>query len=272
MHRKTPGVILFGAPLDLTSTYRAGTRFGPQYIRTAGESLEDHSVVLGRDVRDVKVIDRGDVELPPGNLEASLARIEEEATAAFDTGMACVALGGEHLITLPLVKAALARYPDLAVLQMDAHADLADRYSGESLSHATVMRRVVELLGPGRLVQVGIRSATSEETTFASEQTYFFAGPPASMAQVEGLFGGRPVYVTIDIDVVDPAFAPGVGCPEPGGWSSSELLQVLRQMAGLHVVGMDLVEVCPPYDPSGITAVLAAKVLRESLLTFFYPS
>ena len=271
MRRKNPGVILFGASLDLTSSYRSGSRFGPQQIRAAEEGLEDYSVALERDVRDVKVIDHGDLELPPGHLAGSLARIGEEAAAAFDNGMACVALGGEHLITFPVVKAALERYPDLAVLQIDAHADLAERYRGELLTHATVMKRVVDLLGPGRLVQLGIRSATAEEAAFASEQTHLFTGSPPDMAQVVGLLAGRPVYLTIDIDVVDPAFAPGVSYPEPGGWSSGELFQVLSEMADLDIVGMDLVEVCPPYDPAGITAALAAKVLRESLLTFFYP-
>jgi agmatinase len=272
MRRKTPGVILIGAPLDLTSAYRTGTRFGPQQIRAAGESLEDYSVALDRDVLAVKVIDHGDLELSFGDLQGSLARIEEEAAAALSKGMACVTLGGEHLITLPLVKAALDKYPNLVVLQMDAHADLADRYGGESLSHATVMRRVVDLLGPGRLVQAGIRSATAEEVAFASEQTHFFTGPPTDMGQIVERLAGRPVYLTIDIDVVDPAFAPGVSYPEPGGWNSHELFQVLRQIADLDVVGMDVVEVCPPYDPAGITAMLAAKLLRESLLTFFYPS
>jgi agmatinase len=272
MRRKTPGVILFGAPLDFTSSYRTGTRFGPQQIRAAGEGLEDYSVALNRDVRQIKVIDQGDLELSPGSLEGNLARIEEEAAAALDKGMACVALGGEHLITFPLVRAALARYPGLVVLQMDAHADLADRYGGEPLTHATVIRRVAELLGPGRLVQFGIRSASAEEAAFARERTRLFFGPPPDVVQVMELLTGRPVYLTIDIDVVDPAFAPGVGNPEPGGWTSGELFQVLSGIADLDLVGMDLVEVCPPFDPAGITATLAAKVLRESLLTFFYSS
>ena len=272
MRRKPSGVVRFGAPLDLTGSYRAGTRFGPQQIRAAEEGLEDYSLALDRDVRRLKVIDRGDLELPAGNLEGSLARIEEEAAAALEQGRGCVALGGEHLITLPLVRAALARYPGLAVLHVDAHADLADRYGGNPLTHATVIRRVAELLGPGRVVQLGIRSATAEETVFAREQTHLFPGPPPDMAAVRSLLAGRPVYLTIDIDVVDPAFGPGVGTPEPGGWSSTELLHVVGEMSGLDVVAMDVVEVCPPYDPAGITAFLAAKVLRESLLTFFYPA
>ena len=271
MRRRPSGVIRFGVPLDVTGSFRAGTRFGPQQIRAAEEGLEDYSLVLDRDVRQVKVLDRGDLELPTGNLEGSLVRIEEEAATALEQGMACVALGGEHLITLPLVRAALARYPDLAVLHLDAHADLADRYGGSPLTHATVMRRVAELLGPGRLVQLGIRSATPEETAFAREQGHLFPGPPPDPAVARRLLGGRPVYLSLDIDVVDPAFAPGVGTPEPGGWSSTELLCLLTQMRDLAVVAMDVVEVCPPYDPAGITALLAAKVLREAFLTFFYP-
>ncbi len=270
MRRTGPGVILFGVPLDLTASYRTGTRIGPQQIRAAGEALEDYSLALDRDVRQVKVIDQGDVELPAGNLHGSLAKIEEEVTTVLEKRMAFVALGGEHLITLPLITAALSRYPDLVVLQMDAHADLAERYDGEALTHATVMRRVAELLGPKRLVQLGIRSATAEEAAFAREQTHFFPGAPGDVAQILRILAGRPVYLSIDIDVVDPAFAPGVGNPEPGGWSSGELFQMLSVMADLDVVGMDLVEVCPPYDPAGITAALAAKILRDSLLTFFY--
>ncbi|MFQ5801926.1 MAG: agmatinase [Candidatus Methylomirabilales bacterium] len=271
MRRDSPGVILFGAPLDLTSSFRSGARFGPQQIREAGEGLEDYSFSLGRNIREMKLSDQGDLELPPENLEKALARIEESATAALAKGMPCVALGGEHLITLPLVKAALAKYPDLLLLQVDAHADLAESYGDEPLTHATVIRRIVELLGPGRAVQVGIRSATAEEVAFAREQTHLFPGPPAEVGQILTLLRGRPVYLTIDMDVVDPAFAPGVSTPEPGGWSSNDLFQVLSQLADLEVVGMDLVEVCPPYDPAGVTATLAAKVLREALLTLFYP-
>jgi agmatinase len=271
MRHRCPGIVLFGAPLDLTSSYRSGTRLGPQQIRAAGEVLEDYSLALDRDVRLVKVIDQGDLDLPPDNLEAGLTRIEEEAARALDKGMAFVALGGEHLITLPLVQAALARYPDLALLQIDAHADLAETYEGKPLTHATVIRRVAELLGPRRVVQLGIRSATAEEVAFARRQTHLFPDPPADMARVLKILSGRPVYLTIDIDVVDPAFAPGVSTPEPGGWSSGDLFHVLSRIANLEIVGMDLVEVCPPYDPAGITATLAAKALREALLTFFYP-
>lgn len=271
MRAESTGVVLFGAPLDLTSSYRSGTRFGPRQIRLGDEVLEDYSLALDRDVRQVKVIDQGDVEITPGNLESSLARIEKEAATALENGMPFVALGGEHLITLPLVKAALGKHPHLVVLHLDAHADLADSYGGESLTHATVMRRVAELLEPRHIVQMGIRSAAAEEVAFARNRTHLFPGPPADVDRALKILVGKPVYLTIDIDVVDPAFAPGVSTPEPGGWSSGELFQVLRRMADLEVVGMDLVEVCPPYDPAGITSTLAAKILRESLLTFFHP-
>ncbi len=271
MRPERPGVVIFGAPLDLTSSYRSGARFGPPQIRAAGEGLEDYSLKLDRDVRQVTVMDQGDLELPPGNLEASLARIEKEAATVLENGFPFLVLGGEHLITLPLVKAALARYPDLVLLQLDAHADLAESYDGELLTHATVMRRIAELLESGRIVQMGIRSATAEEVAFARHRTNFFPGSPTDADRVLKLLTGKPVYLTIDIDVVDPAFAPGVGSPEPGGWSSGELFQMLGKMTDLQIVGMDLVEVCPPYDPAGITSALAAKVLREALLTFFYP-
>lgn len=271
MSTRAPGVILFGAPLDLTSSFRRGTRFGPQQIREAGEVLEDYSLPLDRDLREIKVIDQGDLPLPPGNLGGSLAKIEEAARAAVEQGMPFVALGGEHLITLPLVQAALARYPDLLLLQLDAHADLADSDGGERLTHATVMRRIVERLGAGRVVQMGIRSATAEEVVFARDQTSCLPGPPPDLSVVLPILRGRSVYLTIDLDVVDPAFAPGVSTPEPNGWSSRELFEVLGELTGLQVVGMDLVELCPPYDPAAVTATLAAKILREALLTLFSP-
>ncbi len=264
-------VILLGVPLDLTSSLRMGTREGPQQIREASPGLEEFSMALRRDLREVAFYDQGDLELSPGDLSGSLKRIGAAGAEILGARKRFFALGGEHLITLPLVEVLLAHHPDLILVHFDAHADLADTYAGERLTHATVMRRLAELLGPGRLIQCGIRSATAEELQFATGHTRILEGGPEALTSVRPLLEGRPVYVSVDIDVMDPAFAPGVSTPEAGGWSSRDIFEALALLDGLRVVGMDLVEVCPPYDPSGVTSFLAAKIVREGLLRFFWP-
>jgi len=264
--------VLLGVPLDATGCGRAGVKDGPAAIRQASQFLEEYSLSLRADFREVGVYDALDLSLPPGNLLGALKAIEDEAGQILATGRALLALGGEHLVTLPLVRAALARNPDLRVLQLDAHADLADEYGGEPLTHATVMRRVVEQVGPGRLIQAGIRSGTAEEAAFAEANTLWLdPGTSAGLEEARRALHGHPVYLTIDIDVLDPAFAPGVSCPEPAGWTTGEVLAVLGALADLQVVALDLVEVCPPADAGGVTAVAAARILRDAGILFFRP-
>ncbi|HVB10404.1 MAG TPA: agmatinase [Bacillota bacterium] len=255
-------IVLFGVPLDLTTSFRPGTRFGPAAIRAASDVLEDWSLALGKGLADVPFRDVGDIDLAPGDLEGSLAAIEKAARKI--EGLP-IALGGEHLITWPLVRVAASRHPNLHILQMDAHADLRDDYHGLRYSHATVMRRCAELLGPERIHQFGIRSAIEEEVRWAAALFPFDVLKP--LHQVGDELGQAPVYVSIDIDVADPAFAPGTGTPEPGGIDARELLAAVAALRGLNVVAADVVEVAPAYDPGGITAALAAKVVRELILT-----
>lgn len=266
-------VALFGAPMDETASFRPGARLGPARVREASYVLEEYSLELGRSLRDVPFCDIGDVEIPPGDPQAALRAVEAAADAVWRAGRRPVALGGEHLVTLGLLRAARAHHPDLALVQFDAHADLRDDYLGVALSHACVMRRAAELLSPERIHQIGIRSATREEAEFGRARTRFY---PLSEAPLPGAVGralaelrGRPLYVTIDIDVLDPAEAPGTGTPEPGGARFGELLAALRELPGAAVVGADLVEVAPELDPSGRTAVVAAKILRELLVSWF---
>lgn len=260
-------VVMVGAPLDITVTFRPGTREGPAAIRVMSQSLEDYSLELGRELGSVPVYDAGDLVLPAGDLAAGLGRIEEAADAVMGDGKLPLLLGGEHLLTLPAVKAAARRYPDLIVVQLDAHADLLDRYEGAGLSHATVMRRVAEIVGPENVIQLGIRSATKDEIAYARDNTlmYCYDVVPA-LDEILPSLKGRPVYVTVDIDVVDPAFAPGVGTPEPGGIDAREFIQAAYYLYDLNVVGMDLVEVNPAFDRANLTALLAAKFLREAIL------
>ena len=263
--------VLLGAPLDLTVSYRPGSRFAPARIREVSQALETYSPELDRDLEEVGLHDAGDLDLPPGNLEGSLGRIEAAVGEVAAAQRAPLLLGGEHLITLPAVRALRARFPDLAVIQFDAHADLRDTYLEQRLSHATVMRRLAEVVGPGALFQVGIRSGVREEFAFAAA-THLYPGfryeLVGAVREAKRHLRRRPVYVTVDIDVVDPGLAPGTGTPEPGGATPGELLRAVAQLAGLRVVGGDVVEVSPPYDAGDVTSLLAARLVREMILLF----
>lgn len=266
-------VVLLGAPLDVTTSFRPGTRFGPARIRSVSDGLEEYSPLQGRELGDVPFFDAGDVDLAPGNVSASLEAIETAVADVVGSGRLPVVLGGEHLLTLAAVRGVARHFPDVAVIQFDAHADLRDDYLGESLSHATVMRRVAEIVGPHSVYQLGIRSGTKAEFQFGGTHTQFHPLPAGGTlsdiaAKVADAVGDRPVYLTVDIDVVDPGYAPGTGTPEPGGVSPADLLQALHHLRGLRVVGMDIVEVCPPVDTSDITSLLAAKIVRESIICF----
>jgi len=261
--------VIFGAPLDATVCFRPGTRGGPAAVRAMSYCLEEYSLDQGRDLRSVAFHDLGDVLLPPGEVQAALARIEAVAVRVCGDGKIPVVFGGEHLITWPVVRAVAGRHPGLAVVHLDAHADLRAAYLGVDLSHATVMRRIGELLGPENLFHFGIRSADGPEMEAARRSGAFHRHRVLpGLVEALGALRDRPVYVTLDIDVVDPAFAPGVGTPEPAGVTPQELLDAMRLLAGLPIVGLDVVEVNPAYDPAGITALLAAKVVREMLVGF----
>lgn len=259
--------VYFGIPMDFTVSFQPGSRFGPSRVREASYAIETYSLAQDRDLEDVSVHDAGDLELPFGNVKESLSRIREAAAWVLDHNRKFFALGGEHLVTLPLIEAVVERYEDLAVVHFDAHADLREEYLGERLSHATVLRRVSEMLRPQHLYQFGIRSATREEVQYARQHVHFHPyhvlGP---LTQRLPELKGRPIYVTIDIDVIDPAFMPGTGTPEPGGISAGEALDAVRLLSELNVVGMDLVEAMPAHDLSQRSAVLAAKLVREGLL------
>ncbi|MBZ4653079.1 MAG: speB [Peptococcaceae bacterium] len=261
--------VLVGLPMDFTVSLRPGTRMGPQQIRNVSFGIEDYSVYLDRSLNDISFYDAGDVALPFGNVAGSLQRMEEVAAKIFADKKFPLFLGGEHLVTYPLIKACHKFYPDLVVIHFDAHADLREDYEGEEQSHATVINKVAKLLGPKRVYQFGIRSGIKEEFEFAKEYTHMYVDEifPA-LEKVVGELKDRPVFVTLDIDVVDPAFAPGTGTPEPGGCTARELLSAIHTMKTLNVVGMDIVEVSPLNDESERTAFLAAKLVREALLAY----
>lgn len=260
--------LLIGAPFDGTSSFFPGSRMAPVRIREASHGLETYSPVLDRCLEDAALGDFGDLDLPIGNTPASLELIEAACREALERGMIPIVVGGEHLVSLPAIRACAARYDGLAVIHFDAHADLREEYLGEHDSHATVMRRVGEVIGSESIFHIGIRSGTREEFQYAREASAGLCTDVlAGARQAAKLFGDRPVYVTIDVDVVDPGYAPGTGTPEPGGCSPGELFEAIYALAGLDVVGLDVVEVNPTVDVGVTTSILGAKVIREAVLT-----
>lgn len=257
--------VIVGVPFDATSTFRPGSRAAPAAIRWGSQSIETYSPVLRRDLEEAPVFDGGDVALTGSDPEAMRSAVRERL-ADLPVSAIPIVLGGEHTVTLPAVEVLRRSHRDLAVLQLDAHTDLRDEYDGRSVSHATVMRRIADLLGARSIAQYGVRSGTPDEFDLAGRSLQHssphLAVPPAIWSWLEQ----RPVYVTLDIDVIDPADAPGTGNPEPEGVPARELLTFVRRLGALRVVGFDLVEVSPPYDPSGRTAILAATILREAIL------
>lgn len=259
--------VIVGAPMDFTVSFRPGSRFGPRKIRDVSYGLEDYSPFFDDSLQNKDFYDAGDLDIPFGNVEKSLSIIGEVTRQLLDDDKIPVFLGGEHLISYPIVKEMAYKYPDLIVLHFDAHADLRDSYMGERLSHATVLRRISEHVKDKHIYHFGIRSGIKEEFSFAKEHCHM------NLIEVINPFlralpeiKNRPVYITLDIDVVDPAFAPGTGTPEPGGCSSREILDVVSNFKGLNIIGFDLVEVSPAADLSDRTALLAAKILREVLM------
>ncbi|MER1998332.1 MAG: agmatinase [Lysinibacillus sp.] len=267
---KEAKAVLYGMPMDWTVSYRPGQRFGPQRIREVSIGLEEYSFYLDRELGDVPFFDAGDVPLPFGNAEKSLAEIKTFVEKVIADGKIPVGMGGEHLVSLPVMEALADKYEELAIIHFDAHTDLREDYEGEPYSHATPIRKIADKIGPQNVYSFGIRSGLKEELQWAKENgmhiSLFEVLEP--LKEILPTLAGRPVYVTIDIDVLDPAHAPGTGTVDAGGITSKELLASIHAIAhsDVNVVGCDLVEVCPVYDHSEMTANAAAKFLREMIL------
>ncbi|MDW4528552.1 agmatinase [Rossellomorea marisflavi] len=263
-------VVLYGMPMDWTVSYRPGSRFGPTRIREVSIGLEEYSAYLDRELEEVKYYDAGDIPLPFGNAQRSLDMIEDYIDGLLADGKTPFGMGGEHLVSWPVMKAVAKKHPDLAIIHMDAHTDLREEYEGEPLSHSTPIRKIAEHIGPENVYSFGIRSGMREEFQWAKENgmhiSKFEVLEP--LKEILPTLAGRPVYVTIDIDVLDPAHAPGTGTVDAGGITSKELLASIHEIARseVNVVGADLVEVAPIYDPSEQTANTASKLIREMIL------
>jgi len=253
-------ICLFGAPFDSTTSYRPGSRFGPAALREASYSLETYSPIQDGDLTDVSFMDSGDIELPFGDPVPVLALIRAQTRNILEAGRIPFLLGGEHLVTLGVVQALAHAFPDLRVIHLDAHADLRQEYLGQSLSHATVMRRIADIIGPDSIRQIGIRSLDKPERELVHKLK---ASPYDAITWAEAC----PCYITCDLDILDPSIFPGTGTPEPGGMSFPELVQTLiALLSQVSCVGLDVVELAPNQDISGVSAVVAAKVVRECLI------
>ena len=261
-------LVLFGAPFDSTTSFRPGARFGSGGMRQESFAIETDSPYQDRDLTDCAIFDSGDLELCFGSAEAALADIEARAAEILKADKMPILLGGEHLVTLGAVRAAAQKYPDLHIIHFDAHADLRDDYLGAKLSHACVIRRCHDILGDGRIHQFCIRSGDREEFRFARQHTelhpFGFEGLDEVCARL--IAENAPVYLTIDLDCLDPACFPGTGTPEAGGVTFPELLTAILQVAQLNAVAADLNELAPMLDPGGASTAMACKVLRELLL------
>ncbi|MGL4346300.1 MAG: agmatinase [Cellulosilyticaceae bacterium] len=259
-------IVLVGAPFDGTTSYRPGTRFAPNQIRLDSYGLETYSPYLDRDLEDLALADIGDIEFPFGNTSKTLDTIYTSIQTIVCDSKKPLVIGGEHLISLPVIRALHEKYSDLHIIHFDAHTDLRDDYMGEPLSHATVIRRAWDLVGDNRIFQFGIRSGTRSEFDWAKSHTYLEPFEVTTVSQIAQSLQGKPVYLTIDLDVLDPSVFSGTGTPEPGGITMKQLLNALHGLNGINLVGADVVELAPHYDSSDVSTAVACKVIREVTL------
>ena len=260
--------VVFGAPFDGTTTFRPGTRFAAEVMRTESYGLETYSPYLDKDMEDYSVFDGGDIELPFGNKEKALGAIEDAVRTILTDGKRPFMIGGEHLVSLPAIKACHEKYPDMHIVHFDAHTDLREDYLGEPLSHSSVIRRAWDILGDGRINQFGIRSGLREEFKWASKgHTNLTKFTLNGLKETLERLKEKPVYLTIDLDVLDPSVFPGTGTPEPGGISFHDLQEAIKMMDDINIIGLDVVELAPHYDQSGASTAVACKTVRELLLT-----
>lgn len=260
-------IVIFGAGFDGTTSFRPGTRFAPQTIRSESFGIETYSPYQDKDMLDYSYFDSGDLELPFGDTNEVLREIQERTQIIIDDGKIPFMIGGEHLVTLGAVRAASQKYNDLNIIHFDAHADLRDDYLGQKLSHACVLRRCHEIVGDGHIFQFGIRSGDRDEFIFAKKHTYMNKFDFSSLAETVEQLKGKDIYLTVDLDVLDPSIFPGTGTPEAGGATFNELREALTLVCGkLNIVGCDVNELSPQYDHSGVSTAVACKIIREILL------
>lgn len=258
--------VLFDAPYDSTTSYRPGMRFASRAIRSESFGLETYSPYQDKDLEEIQVFDSGDLELSFGRVDLALADIKARTQTILADNKRPFMIGGEHLVTLPAVEATFEKHPDLQVIQFDAHTDLREAYLDAKLSHATVIRRIHDFLGDGKIHQFGIRSGERAEFQFAKEHTNLHKYNLDGLKETVVALKDTPVYLTIDLDVFDPGVFPGTGTPEAGGIFFMEFVESLKLISQLNIVALDVNELSPALDQSGASTALACKVVRELLL------
>ena len=265
------GIVLFGIPFEGRVNLRRGADHGPRELRLASDSIETYSPFLGRDLEDLAIADLGDCELGDGTPREQLDRAREEIRRFWRPGLRPVMLGGDHTATLAVIEILAPAIPDLRILQLDAHPDLREEFLGERYNYASAMARVMDVVAPERVFQVGMRTGAREE--YQRKAPHLFpAHRVKPLEAVRGLLPelqAHPLYVTIDVDVLDPSEAPGTGAPEPCGLTATELVEIVRLLAPCQIVGTDLMEVAQAWDPSGRTGITASWILREAILTWW---
>ena len=254
-------IVMLGMPFDGTVSYRSGSRFAPEQIRLASWGLEEYSPRFDKHLEDVNFHDVGDLEFPLGNTYKSLDLIEENVEQIYKDGKRVFGIGGEHLVTLPEIKAVAKFHKDLAIVHFDAHTDLREEYLGEEMSHSAVIRHASKIVGPENLKQIGIRSGMKEEWEFMKKHNTL-------IHEYSGLdeLKGKKIFVTVDLDCLDPSVMPGTGTPESGGMQFNELMGWFEYLKNFDIVGADVVELAPDYDASGVSTAVATKVIRELLM------
>lgn len=259
-------IVIFGAPFDSTTSYRPGTRFASRTMRAESYGLETYSPYQDLDLEDFKIFDAGDLELCFGDTELALKDITEMTRTILSDNKLPFMIGGEHLVTLGAVRAIAEKYPDLHIVHFDAHADLREEYLGARLSHASVIHRCWDIIGDGKIYQFGIRSGDRAEFEWGKNhvitQKFNFNG----LENVIKKLKDKPVYFTLDLDVLDPSVFPGTGTPEAGGVSFTQLLDAILKVGELNIVGTDINELSPMLDQSGASTAVALKIMREWLL------
>lgn len=260
-------IVLFGAGFDGTTSFRPGTRFAPSAIRNESFGIETYSPYQDKDMLDYSYFDSGDLELPFGSTKRAVADIAVRADQILTDGKKPFMIGGEHLVTLGTVMAVSEKFSDLYIVHFDAHADLRDDYLGQQLSHACVLRRCHEIVGDGHIFQFGIRSGDRDEFRFAEEHTEMHKFTFDGLEETVEKLKGKNVYLTVDLDVLDPSVFPGTGTPEAGGVTFDQLRRALTLVcSSLNIVGCDVNELSPVYDQSGVSTAVACKIIREMLL------
>lgn len=254
-------IVMLGLPFDGTVSYRSGSRFAPEQIRLASWGLEEYSPRFDKDLADVNFHDAGDLEFPLGNTYKTLEVIEKNVEDIYRDGKKVFGIGGEHLVTLPEIKAVSKFYDNLAIIHFDAHTDLREEYLGEEMSHSAVIRHASKIVGAKNLKQIGIRSGMKEEFEFMKENNTL-ATKYSDLDELKG----KNIFVTVDLDVLDPSVMPGTGTPESGGLQFNELMGWFEYLKDFNIVGADVVELAPDYDASGVSTAVATKVIRELLM------